>query len=403
MKRIIPVSSGKGGVGKTTFAINFALGLSRFGKTVLIDLDFGTSSIRNSIDIPIKYDLYHFFKKGVSLKDCITTLDSRLDPKGEYSNFGFIASPYGSMDEFVHLDEEKRKTLIREINFLDANFIILDLKAGLDSRVLDFMPFSNSGILIFTPTLPAANFAAVEIVRAQILRRLKILFSPSSPLWRSLKKWDIDYVKLFAEILQKIEDVYDETFKNIDRLIEEAEEALREEIVERLKESVWEFKVYFVLNRFNELEESVNYVISPFLTRLSEYVSSGLNVISLGWIVESSEIYESGCKKIPALLLTTPRKRETTVNILDLIAGGEKTRMVRKEEVVLPSDPVQEQIEMIKRAYTLSSGQSYKENFEYIAKRALFILRNRPVHSFGSPFLVSSEKEMEQILFGSQK
>lgn len=402
MKRIIPVSSGKGGVGKTTFAINFALELSKFGKTVLVDLDFGTSSIRNSIDTPIKYDLYHFFKKNVPLKDCITPLDSRLDPRGEFRNFGFIASPYGSMDEFVHLDEEKRKILIREINSLDANFIILDLKAGLDSRVLDFMPFSNSGILIFTPTLPAANFAAVEIVRAQILRRLKVLFSPSSPLWKSLKKWDIDYVKLFAEILQKIEDVYDETFKNIDRLIEEAEEALREEIVERLKESVWEFKVYFVLNRFNEIEESVNYVISPFLSRLSELVSSGLNVISLGWIAESNEIYESGCKKIPALLLPSSKKREASVNILDLISK-DKPKAVKKEEIPSPSDPVQEQIEIIKRAYTVSSGQSYRENFEYIAKRALFILKNRPVHSFGSPFLVSSEEEMEQILFGASK
>ncbi len=403
MKRIIPISSGKGGVGKTTFAINFALGLSKYGRTVLIDLDFGTSSVRNSIDMPIRYDLYHFFKKNMPLKDCITPLDSRLDPKGEYPNFGFIASPLGSMDEFVHLDDEKRKTLIREINSLDANFIILDLKAGLDSRVLDFLPFSNSGILIFTPTLPAANFAAVEIVRAQILRRLKVLFSPFSPLWRSLKKWDIDYIKLFSEILQKIEDVYDETFKNIDRLIEEAEEALREEIVERLKESVWEFKVYFVLNRFNELDESVNYVISPFLSRLSEFVSSGLNVINLGWIIESNEIYESGCKKIPALLLPTTKKRSATVNILDLIPTKEKQKVPDKEEKISPSDPVQEQIEMIKRAYTISSSHSYRENFEYIAKRALFILRNRPVHSFGAPFIVSSVKEMEQILFGSQK
>lgn len=402
MKRIIPVSSGKGGVGKTTFAINFALGLSKYGKTVLIDLDFGTSSIRNSIELPIKYDLYHFFKKNVPLKDCITPLDSKLDPGGEYKNFGFIASPYGSMDEFVHIDEEKRKNLIREINALDANFIILDLKAGLDSRVLDFMPFSNSGILIFTPTLPAANFAAVEIVRSQILRRLKVLFSPSSPLWRSLKKWDIDYVKLFAEILQKIEDVYDETFKNIDKLIDEAEEALREEIVEKLKESVWEFKVYFVLNRFNELEESLNSVISPFLSRLSEFVSSGLNVISLGWIVESSEIYESGRKKIPALLLPSTRKKDVTVNILDLLSGKEKLK-ISKDEPSSPPDPIQEQIEIIKRAYTVTSSHSYKENFEYIAKRALFLLKNRPIHSFGAPFLVSSEEEMEHILFGSKK
>ncbi len=52
-RRIIPISSGKGGVGKTTFALNYALSLSRHGRTVLIDLDTGTSSVRNCIDTPV--------------------------------------------------------------------------------------------------------------------------------------------------------------------------------------------------------------------------------------------------------------------------------------------------------------------------------------------------------------
>ena len=73
-KRIIPISSGKGGVGKTTFAINFALALSRHGRTVLVDLDTGTSAIRNAIDVPIAKDLYHFFRKGEPLNHCGTII-----------------------------------------------------------------------------------------------------------------------------------------------------------------------------------------------------------------------------------------------------------------------------------------------------------------------------------------
>src|SRR5215210_158290 len=82
MKRIIPVSSGKGGVGKTTFAINFSLALSRHGKTVLVDLDTGTSAIRNAIDVPIGKDLYHFFRKNEPLNHCVTRLDARMDKEG---------------------------------------------------------------------------------------------------------------------------------------------------------------------------------------------------------------------------------------------------------------------------------------------------------------------------------
>src|SRR6266576_1065210 len=87
IKRIIPVSSGKGGVGKTTFAINFSLALSRHGRTVLVDLDTGTSAIRNAIDVPISKDLYHFFRRGEPLDHCISTLDDKMDPQRRYANF----------------------------------------------------------------------------------------------------------------------------------------------------------------------------------------------------------------------------------------------------------------------------------------------------------------------------
>src|SRR5882724_10348704 len=207
MKRILTVSSGKGGVGKTTFAINFALALSKAGPTVLVDLDTGTSSVRNSIDAPVPRDLYHFLKKDVPLRDCITTLTPDLDPEGQFRDFGFVAGPKHLIDDVSNFGPAAKAKLIAAINSLPTKYVVLDMKAGLDPNVIDFLPYSNSGILVFTPQLPAATLAASDIVKAILFRKLRILFAPDSPVYRNLGP---GYPEMVAQLLDSVEDVYDE-------------------------------------------------------------------------------------------------------------------------------------------------------------------------------------------------
>ncbi|HEX7503373.1 MAG TPA: P-loop NTPase, partial [Acidobacteriota bacterium] len=180
--RILPISSGKGGVGKTTFALNFALALSKTHKTILLDLDTGTSSLRNFLDVKINRDLFHFLKKGSPLQECCEVLPPQMDPDRVFANFSFIASPHGFIRDLVDFSPEVKEKLIAGINSLQADYLVIDMKAGLDHNVLDFLPLSNSGIILFTPRLKAATHTAAAMAKAILFRMLDIMLcSPLLP------------------------------------------------------------------------------------------------------------------------------------------------------------------------------------------------------------------------------
>ena len=129
-----------------------------------------------------------FFRKGEPLGNCVTTLSDKLDPKGDYKNFGFIAGPLHLIDEITNFGAAHKQKLIAAINSLEADHVILDMRAGLDANVIDFLPFSNSGILIFTPHLPSATLAASDIVKAILFRKMRLIFSRDSPFCSVLRR-----------------------------------------------------------------------------------------------------------------------------------------------------------------------------------------------------------------------
>ena len=266
-RRIIPISSGKGGVGKTTIALNYALSLSRHGRTILVDLDTGTSSVRNCLDTPVERDLYHFFKKNRPLADCVTTLSPKLDPHGEFQNFGFVAGPKHLIEDITNFNRTRREALIDAINGLKANFIVLDLKAGLDVNVIEFLPFTNSGILVFTPHLPAATLAASDIVKAILFRKLRTIFSPGSPIYTDLKGLDHRFV---SSLIDRVEDVYDESVHNLDAFVHDLHHALGDHpVVKFVADAVDSFVVHYVLNMFNGIRESYETAVRPFVGALA--------------------------------------------------------------------------------------------------------------------------------------
>ena len=410
IKRIIPISSGKGGVGKTTFAINFSLALSRHGKTVLVDLDTGTSAIRNAIDVPIGKDLYHFFRKGEPLNGCVSHLDDKIDPTGAFRNFGFVAGPLHLIDEITNFGAANKSRLIEAINGLDADYVILDMRAGLDANVIDFLPFSNSGVLIFTPHLPSATLAASDIVKAILFRKLRLIFSKESPFFSTVDG-KLDFWKLINDLIDQVEDVYDSAIGNLDAFADDLAGNLGDHPITRtVQQTLEEFRVHYVLNLFNGVEDSFQTAVKPFIENLTSNVSARCGVTNLGWITRSEAIHRANCNKIPALLLPPEGKRAPKSNrvsqeldeLRSLAIGTEhprkkSTKQQKSTSSLDPADHLANQLNVLRSMFDQKKDDDFHANFDYASQRALFTMKTRRPSEFGDVRIYRPEEMLNTI------
>lgn len=144
ISRVITVTSGKGGVGKSSIAVNLAIALSHLGKRVVIlDADFGLANIEVMLGIRPVYNLADLMFRGKNLSDIITQ-----GPE----NIGFISGGSG-IQELTNLSKEQIIYLIRKLVELDqaADIVIIDTGAGIADSVLEFVAASSEVILVTTP------------------------------------------------------------------------------------------------------------------------------------------------------------------------------------------------------------------------------------------------------------
>src|SRR6185436_8718320 len=127
-------------------------------------------------------------------------------------------APKHLIDGITNFRRLRREKLIDAINELDVPYVVLDMKAGLDHNVIEFLPYSNSGVLVFTPHLPAATLAASDIVKAILFRKLRAIFSKGSSVYQVARGVTHREAR---KLLDLAEDAYDPRVRNLDAFAEE--------------------------------------------------------------------------------------------------------------------------------------------------------------------------------------
>ena len=158
LARVITVTSGKGGVGKSNVAINLAVQFKKMGQRVIIlDADFGLANIEVMFGAVPKHNLCDLIYQGKNIKEIITW--GPMD-------IGFISGGSG-IAGMSNLSIDYLNYIIKNLTELDemADIIIVDTGAGISDAVLEFLVASGEILLVTTPE-PTSITDSYSLVKA---------------------------------------------------------------------------------------------------------------------------------------------------------------------------------------------------------------------------------------------
>ena len=168
-RNVIAVASGKGGVGKTWFAITLAHALAQAGrKTLLFDGDLGLANVDVQLGLKTHGDVASVIAGEASLADVVTPFDGGAARNG----FDIIAGRSGS-DRLANLGPAKVVTLRNDLQTFARNYdwVVLDLGAGIE-RTVRLMAANSRACLVVTTDEPTAITDAYAYIKITAHERL---------------------------------------------------------------------------------------------------------------------------------------------------------------------------------------------------------------------------------------
>jgi flagellar biosynthesis protein FlhG len=157
--RVIAVTSGKGGVGKSNLSVSLSLAAASMGRdVVLIDCDLGLANVDVLLDLQVRHNLSHLISGEASLSDVLVPAPGGLR----------VLPGAAGVSQMADLTDVEQRILLEALDSLVASseLVVLDTGAGISRRVVEFCLASGEVIVVTTPepTAIADAYAMIKVL-----------------------------------------------------------------------------------------------------------------------------------------------------------------------------------------------------------------------------------------------
>lgn len=161
--RIVAVTSGKGGVGKSSIVVNLGLTLARYGRRVcILDADTGLANVNILLGLRPGRSLEHVLAGECPIEDIMLEAAHGLK----------VIPGANGISECVNLDPARQRRLVTELSRVEGDFdyLLLDTAAGISETTLDFVSAADEVLLVITPE-PTSLTDAFSLLKLAMRRQ----------------------------------------------------------------------------------------------------------------------------------------------------------------------------------------------------------------------------------------